>query len=76
MTPRRDDRRMDLAGVVLPDARTGETVDLGAYTGVLVAVVVAGGGSVSAAVWPSGLPANPTTPGAGDGRDASDVTVR
>lgn len=38
MTPRRDDRRVDLAGVVLPDARTDDTVDLGAYTGVLVAI--------------------------------------
>jgi hypothetical protein len=38
MTPRRDDRRVCLTGVVLPDARTGEPVDLGTYTGVLVAI--------------------------------------
>lgn len=33
-----DTRPVDLAGLRLPDARTGGVVDLGAHSGVLVAV--------------------------------------
>lgn len=36
--PRRNSRPVDLAGLGLPDVRTGTTTDLGAFTGLLVAI--------------------------------------
>ncbi len=38
--PRRDDRPVDLTGIVLPDARTGDPVDLGSLPGVAVLTAI------------------------------------
>jgi len=38
--PRRDERPVDLTGIVLPDSRTGEPVDLGALVGTYVLTAI------------------------------------